>query len=476
MNSANTEKENDSAEPAATEPALDAGATPEAAPEAQGAAVLGDMANAMNPACRREVSVEIPADVAGKTWDNLVKRYARVARVPGFRKGKVPATVIRKRYAEEIKTDIIESLVPQYFRTVVEKEGLRPMSQPIVRDLEMEEGQAIRFKAAFEVLPKIELGAYNDIRVERTAVNVSDDDVAGELTRLQERQGSYDPVAENRALVNGDFAQVSFEAVPKEAATENTADESAKPQQPIHMDEVLVEIGGANTVNDFTENLRGKKPGDEPAFDVNYADDFYDARLAGKTLHYKVKVNAIKKKTVPELNDDFAKELSADFPTLDALKQRIREGMEAELKHKAEHEAKEKLVAQLVEQHNFPVPNALVERQVDLRLERGLRALASQGMSTEDMRKMDFRRLRVAQRPDAEKEVRANLLLSEIAEAENIHVSNEEFEQEIETMARQLDQTVEAVKQKMTEDGAADRIRNRMRTDKALDLLLSKSV
>jgi trigger factor len=470
VNSANTEKETDSSETAATEPASAAGATP----EPTGEAVLGSMADAMNPACRREVSVEIPADVAGKTWDNLVKRYARSARVPGFRKGKVPATVIRKRYSEEIKTDIIESLVPQYFRAVVEKEGLRPMSQPIVRELEMEEGQAIRFKAAFEVLPRIELGAYNDIRVERTAVNVTDEDVVGELTRLQERQGSYDPVNEDRALADGDFAQVSFEALPKEAA-ENPAPADAKPQQPIHMDEVLVEIGGVNTVNEFNENLRGKKPGDEPAFDVVYASDFYDARLAGKTLHYKVKVNAIKKKTVPELNDDFAKELSPDFPTLDTLKQRIREGMEAELKHKAEHEAKEKLVAQLVEQNKFPVPNALVERQVDIRLERGLRALASQGMSTEDMRKMDFRRLRVAQRPDAEREVRANLLLSEIADAENIQVSKEEFEQEIETMARQLDQTVESVKQKLAEDGAADRIRNRMRTDKALDLLLSKS-
>jgi trigger factor len=468
VNSANTEKETDTAETAATEPVP--------ALEATGEAVLGPMVDAMNPACRREVSVEIPAEVAGKTWDNLVKRYSRVARVPGFRKGKVPATVIRRRYAEEIKTDIIESLVPQYFREVVEKEGLRPMSQPIVRELEMEEGQAIRFKAAFEVLPKIELGAYNDIRVERTTVNVSDEDVAGELTKLQERQGSYDPVDEDRALVDGDFAQVSFEAVPKEeAAAEGVAPEGAKPQQPIHMDEVLVEIGGANTVNEFNENLRGVKPGDEPAFDVVYGDDFYDARLAGKTLHYKVKVNAIKKKSVPELNDDFAKELSPDFPTLDALKQRIRDGMEMELKHKAEHEAKEKLVAQLIEQHSFPVPNALVERQVDLRLERGLRALASQGMSTEDMRKMDFRRLRVAQRPDAEKEVRANLLLSEIADAENIQISDEELEQEIENMARQLNQTAESVKQKLAEDGSADRIRNRMRTDKALDLLLSKS-
>ena len=160
------------------------------------------------------------------------------------------------------------------------------------------------------------------------------------------------------------------------------------------MEEVLVEIGGANTIPEFTKNLAGAKAGEERSFEVSYPEDFYDKRLAGMVFDYKVKVNAIKKKTLPELNDDFAKELSPDFQNLGDLKQRFRENMEHELKHKAEHEAKDKLIEELVAKHDFPVPRSMVEHQIDLRLERGLRALAAQGMKTEDMRRMDFGRLR----------------------------------------------------------------------------------
>ncbi len=428
----------------------------------------------MNEACRRAVVVEIPADVTAKSMDNLVHRYSQVARVPGFRKGKVPSGVIRKRFAEDIKGELIESLVPQYFRKAVEKQGYMPVSQPIVRDLEMEDGQPIRFKAEFEVLPQIELGEYRGIKAEHPAIHVTDEEVENELKQLQERHGSYDPVDEDRPLQDGDFAQVSFQAVPKESEpVEGEAAVETKPQ-PIQMDEVLVEIGGANTVNEFSTNLRGTKAGEERAFDVAYPADFYDARLAGKTLHYTVKINAIKKKTVPELNDEFVREISKDFQTMDELRRRIREGMETERTHKAEHEAKEKLITELVEKHDFPVPWALVERQVDVRLERGLRMLASQGMSTEAMRRMDLNRLRAAQRDLAEKEVKSNLLLTRIAEVEGIEITEEELEQEVQIMARQMDQPPDAVRTKLAEEGAIDRIRNRMRSDKALDFLYNQ--
>ncbi|HLY98024.1 MAG TPA: trigger factor [Candidatus Angelobacter sp.] len=428
----------------------------------------------MNEACRREVAVEIPAEVTAKSMDNLVRQYSRAARVPGFRKGKVPAGVIRKRFAEDIKGEMIESLVPQYFRMAVEKQGYMPVSQPIVRDLEMEDGQPIRFKATFEVLPQIELGEYKGIKAEHPSIQVTDEEVHNELKQLQERHGSYDPVDEDRPLQDGDFAQVSFQATPREnEPEEGTAATEARPQ-PIQMDEVLVEIGGSNTVNEFSTNLRGAKAGEERIFDVAYPADFYDARLAGKTLHYTVKINAIKKKVVPELNDEFVREVSKDFQTVDELKGRIREGMQAERTHKAEHEAKEKLITELVEKHDFPVPWALVERQIDLRLERGLRMLAAQGMSTEAMRRMDINSLRGAQRDLAEKEVRSNLLLTRIAEAEGIDVTEEEVEQEVRIMARQMEQTPDAIRKRLMEDGTIDRIRNRMRSDKALDFLYNQ--
>ena len=185
----------------------------------------------------------------------------------------------------------------------------------------------------------------------------------------------------------------------------------------------MVEIGGQNTIPEFSENLRGAKAGDQRTFDVKYADDFADKRLAGKSMTYEVNVKGIKTRSVPELNDDFAKELSPDFNTLDELRNRLRENMKAEKEHEAEHQGKDKLVEELVKRNDFPVPEAMLNDQIDLRLERGLRALAAQGMKTEDMKRMDLARLRAGQREAALREVKASLILEQIADEEKIEVS-----------------------------------------------------
>jgi trigger factor len=447
----------------------------------------------MDPACKREVNVEIPADVVTKQQEALVHQYSKQARIPGFRKGKVPASMVRSKFSSEITSDVVEALVPQYFREAVLKAGYRPISQPHIYGLEFTPGESIRFKAAFEVLPEFELGDYKAIKVEKPEIKVTDEEIDIEIRKVQERQASFDPVNDDRGAENGEFVQVSFEAMPKgleaEPETEGEAAEGSaksadaqnagqgdKAAQPVQMEEVLVEIGGANTIPEFTEHLSGAKAGEERSFEVSYPEDFYDKRLAGQVFSYKVKVNAIKKKTLPELNDDFAKELSPEFQTLDDLKQRFRENMEAELLHKGEHEAKDKLIEELIAKHDFPVPRSLVEHQIDLRLERGLRALAAQGMKTEDMRRMDFGRLRAGQQEAAVKEVKSSVLLAKIAIKENIQISDEELEREIAAMAQQMQQPVEEVKKRLTQDNAVERLRDRMRSEKALNLLYSNSV
>jgi trigger factor len=446
----------------------------------------------MDPACKREISVEIPADVVAKHQETLVQQYSKQARIPGFRKGKVPASMVRNRFSSEITSDVVEHLVPQYFREAVVKGGFRPVSQPHIYGLEFTPGEPIKFKAAFEVLPEFELGDYKAIKVEKPDVTITDEQIDHELKLLQEKQASFDPVDEERGAENGEFVQVSFEARPKnladdepeaESAEERTAgakaaespDQKDAAAQPVQMEEVLVEIGGANTIPEFTRNLAGAKAGEERSFEVSYPEDFYDKRLAGMVFDYKVKVNAIKKKALPELNDEFAKELSPDFQNLDDLKQRFRENMEHELKHKTEHDAKDKLIEELLAKHDFPVPRSMVEHQIDLRLERGLRALAAQGMKTEDMRRMDFGRLRAGQEEFAIKEVKSSVLLAKIAIKENIQVSDEELNNEIEAMAAQMQQPVEEVRKRLTEDNAVERLRDRMRSEKALNLLYSNS-
>ena len=265
------------------------------------------------------------------------------------------------------------------------------MSQPRVTDLHLHDNEPLRFKASFEVMPEIKVEGYKELRAEKPEITVTDEEVEQSLNGLREQHATFTPV-EGRPLADGDFAQVSLDGKPKDGQDGQ--------DKPVHMDEVLVEIAGKNTMPEFTENLRGASAGDERIFEVTYPEDAQEQRLAGKTFTYTVKVQSIKQKSLPELNDEFAKQLG-EFKTLDEVRKRIREGMEAERKHAAEHEAKDKLVAELVKRNEFEVPEALVDRQIDVRLERGLRALAAQGMKAEDIKKMDLNRLRVGQRDQA---------------------------------------------------------------------------
>ncbi|PYV94971.1 MAG: trigger factor [Acidobacteria bacterium] len=409
-------------------------------------------------ATKREIQVEVPAEEVTRETDSLIQKYQKLARLPGFRRGHVPASIIRQRFAEDLKSEVVEALVPRHFRRETEKLGVLPVSQPRVSDLHIHEGEPLRFKASFEVMPEIKVEGYKELRADKPTVTVTDEEVQESLESLREQHATFTAV-EGRALADGDYAQVSLDGKPKEGEG-----------KPVHMDDILVEIAGKNTMPEFTENLRGASAGDERIFDVHYPEDSTDKRLAGKTLTYTVKVHSIKLKSLPEQNDDFAKTLG-EFASLDEVRQRIREGMESERKHAAERESKDKLVAELVKRNDFEVPEALVDRQIDVRLERGLRALAAQGLKPEDMKKMDLNRLRAGQREQALQEVKASLLLDRIAGEEKIEVGDEEINAEIEALANQSKQTPEAIRARLTRDGALDRIRNRIRSEKTLDFL-----
>jgi len=415
--------------------------------------------------------VEIPAEEVARETDTLIQKYQKLARIPGFRTGHAPASIIKQRFAEGIKSDVVDALVPRYFRKEADKLGLTPVSQPRVSDLHVHDGEPLRFKASFEVMPTIRVEDYKELRADKPDISVSDEEVEQSLKNLQEQRAAFTTI-EGSPLGDGDFAQVSLDGKPKDAEAPATPGPTGS--NPVHMDDILVEIGGAGTMPEFTENLRGASAGDERTFDVHYPQDFSDQRLAGKTFTYTVQVKAVKQKSLPELNDQFAKDLG-EFADLAEVRKRIREGMEAEKKHNAEREAKDKLVAELVKRNDFEVPEALVEHQIDIRLDRGLRALAAQGMKTEDMKKMDLNRLRAGQRDQAVQEVKAALLLEKIAEEEKLEVSDAEIDREVEALAEQSKQTPEAIRSRLTRDGALDRIRNRIRNEKTLDFLYHQS-
>jgi trigger factor len=415
---------------------------------------------------KREISVEIPAEEVARETETIIQKYQKVARLPGFRTGHVPASIIRQRFKEDLKSDVVEALVPRYFRKEAEKLGMIPVSQPRVTDLHIHDGEPLRFKASFDVMPDIVVAGYKELRADHPEIVVVDEEVEAALNNVREQHATFTSV-EGRPLAEGDFAQSSMDGKPKNNDDDRTA-------QPVHMDEVLIEIGGKNTVPEFTQNLTGANGGEEREFEVSYPADASDKRLAGKTFVYTVKIQAIKQKNLPELTDEFAKELG-EFSSLDQVRKQIRENMLAERKHAAEHEAKNKLVAELVKRNDFEVPDSLVDRQIDLRLERGLRALAAQGMKMEDMKKMDLPRLRAGQHDQAVQDVKSSLLLERIADLEKIEVGEDELNHELEALAAQSKQTPEAVRARLTQDGGLDRIRNRIRSEKTLEFLYHQS-
>ncbi len=423
-------------------------------------------APALNPDCTREVTIDVPADEVSKQFRKVAKRYQKMARIPGFRAGKVPDSLIRSRFAEQIRQDVVEEILPTHFRAAIDKQDLKPVSQPQVTDIKLADGQPLHFKAIFEILPDFSIDGYQNVTVPKPETALTDAEFDAELSRVLDSRSTMEPVLEDRAIGDGDFAEIDFHGEATEADAEASETSEATPAaDPIKGDGVLVEVGGPNTLPAFNEALRGAKPGQELKFEISYPADFNEKRLAGKTIAYQIEVKAIKRKVLPELNDEFAKELG-DFETIDAFKSTLREQASAEKRRQLENSAKDALVDALVQRFQFVVPESLVQQQVDARLDRGLRALASQGMSPDDMRKLDFDRLRVAQRESALAEVKGSILLDRIAEAEHTEVTDQEVEDQLRFISVQSREPLETLRTRLTEDGSLARIREQLRREK----------
>jgi trigger factor len=422
-----------------------------------------DHAPAMNPECTRELVIDVPADEVSKAYRLVVGNYRRYAKIHGFRAGKVPETVVKRRYADEIRKEVIDGLLPERFNKAVVDQGIKPIGQPQVAELTVEDGQPLHVRTVFEFVPDFSIDGYQAVTVEKPSVEVTEEEYQRELGQLRESRAVIEPVEEDRALVDGDWAQISYTGLLTEDA------EAA----PLSGEDALVEIGGKDTVEAFTTVLRGAKLGQELKAEVIYPADYGEPKLAGKTVAYNVEVKGIKKRIVPELNDDFAKEMG-NFEDLEKLEANIREHIAYRKRRGVESETKDRLMAALTERYPFAVPEAMVQEQIEARLDRGLRALAAQGMSADQMRKLDFSRLRVAQRDGALVEARAAILLDRIAQEENIVINDEELDRELQIAAIQSREPVEALKVRLTEDGGLTRIREQLRREKTASLLYER--
>ena len=424
----------------------------------------------LNPECTRELVIDVPAEEVSRTWAKVAAGYRKYAKIPGFRAGKVPESVVRKRFGAEIRKEVIDTLLPERFNKGVTELGIRPVGQPQVTELSVEDGSPLHVKAVFEYIPSFAIDGYKDVTVAKPSVEVTEEEFKHELEHLRDSRATIEPVEEDRALVDGDWAQISYKGeIQKDAAEAEGAAEA----QPVSGEDTLVEVGGKDTVEAFNGALRGAKPGQELKVEVIYPADYAEAKLAGKTVAYEVTVKGIKKRTLPELNDEFAKEIG-HYESYADLEKSVRDYLENRKRRSVESETKDRLFAALNEKFTFPVPESLVQDQIDTRLERGLRALAAQGMAAEQMRKLDFTRLRAAQRDSAVAEVKANVLLDRIAGEENITVSDEEMDKELQIAAIQSREPIDALKVRLTKEGGLARIREQFRREKTASVLYER--
>jgi trigger factor len=414
--------------------------------------------------CRREIELEIPADKVQKAADKITRDIIKVARIPGFRPGKAPMTLVRRRFADDIQGEVVQSLVPEALEKALGEKNLIPVTRPEVDKVEFKDGEPLKFRAVFEVLPEFELGDYKNLAVQVDEIAAGDAEVDKAVEEMRQRAATFVPV-EGRAAKDGDSVLIKLKGLPTEGG------------EPVEADNVMVPLGAEETLASFTENLRGANAGETKTFQAKYPDDYPDAKLAGKTYDFTVEVQSIKEKKLPELNDDFVKEAAgenAELKTLDELRKKLRESIEASRDHQQKTQAQDRILEQLTKAHDFPVPEALIEGQMDTRLERMVRTFAAQGIDPRGMN-VDWAGIRGKQRDRAITDVKAELILDRIATAEKIDATDEEVEKEIEHLAEHRGESATAMRARLTKEGTLDTMKSKLRSNKTIDWLYSNA-
>jgi trigger factor len=427
---------------------------------------------------QKNLVVEIPSTIVDAEIDKVARDYSRAARVPGFRPGKVPAKVVRQRFRDQILHDVAHGLIPRAVDEALRERGVEPVDTPEIRDVVVEEGEPLKFTATFETVPPIEPGDYASITLHQKSPAVADAAVDDALNNLRERAARYEPV-EARGIQRGDSVVMDLvrTAIPKGEqplvviAGEPTPP-STGPQTDKH-DDVTVEIGGTANPPGFDDQLIGLHEGQQKTFDVQYPNDYAVEELAGTTVSYSVMVKAIRKRVVPALDDEFAKDIG-DFENLEALRTRVRGDLEHEAGHEAERDLRGELLKQLASRVTFDVPSALLDREIDRRMEDFVRRLMDQQIDPMKVN-INWEEFREKQREPAAEAVRGALALDEVARREHISVGDEDIDAEVERYAERSGRGAAAVRAKLEKEGGIARLYSGLRREKTVEFLLSKA-
>ncbi|HYC89463.1 MAG TPA: trigger factor [Thermoanaerobaculia bacterium] len=408
---------------------------------------------------QKTVEVEIPAAVLSREADRVTNEFGRQAQVPGFRPGKIPASVIRTRFAKEIQEEVVTRVLSSSFREAIQGKGLEPVGEPQLEHIDpFIEGAPMKYKARFEVKPQIELGEYRGLEIEEPKIEVSETDVDAMIERLRD-QASHYRIESERGLEDGDFAVIEIVSSAEDIETKT--------------DSGHFKLGEETPLPELHDALRGKRAGDTASFDKTYGEDANQEAWRGKTIHHDVTLKEIRVQEKPEVNDEFAQSVGG-WETVAEM----REAIEADIrKHRATEALRFKrsqIGEKLLAAHTFDVPESLVEDELGKSLNNYARYLASQGVNLETA-EMDWRRIGEEFRPEAVKRVKRSLILEAIAKKEAIQVSDVEVDAEIRQAAREQDRDFADVKHHLKHEGGYEALRSSLAQDRALELVLREA-
>ena len=406
---------------------------------------------------KKTLTIEIPSDIVDAEINKVAKDYSKQAKLPGFRPGKVPATIVKQRFKDQILHDVMHGLIPRAVEEALQERGIEPVDTPNIKDVVLEEGQPLKFTAAVETVPAFDPGDLGTLSATRPSAAVTDEAVEQMLQRLRERSAKFEPV-EGRAIADGDTAVLDIDR--RDADSEADRHEN-----------VSIEIGGPANPPGFDANLIGLSAGEDKTFTIHFPADYAVKEMADTDVTYFVKVKDVRRKALPELDDEFAKDLGA-FDSLAALREKIRADLEEDARESATRQVRSTILKQLSDRVTFDLPASLVEREIDRRLEEFARQLMQQNVDPRQAG-IDWAQFREAQRDPARAAVASALALDEIARRENITVAAEDVDKEIERFAARAGRTPAALRAQLEKEGGVARLYAGLRREKAVDLALT---
>ncbi len=405
--------------------------------------------------CEKKLAVEVAPEEIDREVEKLAAGYAKRAKVPGFRPGKVPLGVIKQRFRSELHKDATQEIIDRTWKQALETRDLHPISEPKVTELSDKLGEPLKFTVSFEILPKLEISEYKGISVSAPAAAVEDADVDAAMESLRDQHAQFVPY-ENGEIKDGHYVTLTIDGQIEGVG------------KPLHEDDVTCVVGDPQTDEVFSENLRGARSGDVRTFEVTYPPDHHRRRFAGKTVHYTVTIKDIKEKRLAELNEDFAKDLGTE--SIEALRSKVREDLITNAKRSAEKKAREAVLDEIVRRHTFDIPGSLVREELEAHARRIATNLARQGIDV-NRTSMDWKKIFDEERPHAEQAVRRSLVLDAVARQEHLEVTEAELETEFQRIAEGTNKTVAAVRAQFEKDKRIQSFREHLLQNKALDFI-----